>query len=54
MKHLQGKPHALPGNRQELKAYRARHFSYRMEGHVALITLNRPERKNPLDRKSVV
>ena len=48
MKHLQGKPHALPGNRQELKAYRARHFSYRMEGHVALITLNRPERKNPL------
>ena len=48
MKHLQGKPHALPGNRQELKAYRARHFSYRMESNVALITLNRPERKNPL------
>ena len=48
MKHLAGKPHELPGNRRELKAYVARHFSYRMEGSVALITLNRPERKNPL------
>ena len=48
MKHLPGKPHELPGNRQELKGYPARHFSYRMEGGVALITLNRPERKNPL------
>jgi enoyl-CoA hydratase/carnithine racemase len=48
MKHLAGKPHQLPGNRQELKAYQARHFSYRMEGSVALVTLNRPERKNPL------
>ena len=48
MKHLSGKPHELPGNRQEFKAYQARHFSYRMEGCVALITLNRPERKNPL------
>jgi enoyl-CoA hydratase/carnithine racemase len=48
MKHLAGKPHQLPGNRQNLRAYQARHFSYRMEGSVALITLNRPERKNPL------
>jgi len=48
MKHLAGQPHQLPGNRQELKAYQARHFSYRTEGSVALITLNRPERKNPL------
>ena len=48
MKHLAGKPHELPGNRRELKTYEARHFSYGMEGSVALITLNRPERKNPL------
>jgi len=48
MKHLPGQPHHLPGNRQELKSYQARHFSYRMEGSVALVSLNRPERKNPL------
>jgi len=48
MKHLTGKPHELPGNRQELKSYEARHFSFRMEGSVALVSLNRPERKNPL------
>jgi enoyl-CoA hydratase/carnithine racemase len=48
MKHLTGKAHQLPGNRQTLQSYRARHFSYRMEGSVALVSLNRPERKNPL------
>ncbi|MDP2826159.1 MAG: enoyl-CoA hydratase family protein [Sulfuritalea sp.] len=48
MKHLAGKPHQLPGNRQSFQAYQARHFSYRMEGAVALVSLNRPERKNPL------
>jgi enoyl-CoA hydratase/carnithine racemase len=48
MKHLPGQPHQLPGNRQELKSYQARHFSYRTDGSVALVTLNRPERKNPL------
>jgi len=48
MKHLAGKPHELPGNRQTLQAYQARHFSYRTEGTVALVSLNRPQRKNPL------
>ena len=48
MKHLAGKPHELPGNRQSLEAYQALHFSYRTEGAVAVISLNRPERKNPL------
>ena len=48
MKHLPGKPHELPGNRQHLQAYQARHFSYRVEGTVAVLSLNRPERKNPL------
>jgi enoyl-CoA hydratase/carnithine racemase len=48
MKHLAGNPHELPGNRIKLQAYQARHFSYRMEGAVAVVSLNRPERKNPL------
>ena len=48
MKHLPGKPHELPGNRQNFQAYQARHFSYRVEGTVAVVSLNRPERKNPL------
>jgi len=48
MKHLPGKPHQLPGNRQSFQAYQARHFAYRVEGTVAVVSLNRPERKNPL------
>jgi enoyl-CoA hydratase/carnithine racemase len=52
MKHLTGTPHELPGNRQELNSYQARYFSYRMEGSVALVSLNRPERKNPLTFES--
>lgn len=52
MRHLAGKPHELPGNRQSLLAYQARHFSYRAEGKVAVISLNRPERKNPLTFES--
>ena len=52
MKHLTGTPHELPGNRQELNSYQARYFSYRMEGGVALVSLNRPERKNPLTFES--
>lgn len=48
MKHLPGKPHELPGNRQSFQSYQARHFSYRVEGTVAVVSLNRPERKNPL------
>jgi enoyl-CoA hydratase/carnithine racemase len=34
--------------RIELAGYRATHFDYRVSGKVATITLNRPERKNPL------
>jgi enoyl-CoA hydratase/carnithine racemase len=48
MKHLAGNPHELPGNRNKLRSYQAQHFSYRTEGAVAVISLNRPERKNPL------
>jgi enoyl-CoA hydratase/carnithine racemase len=35
-------------NRTELAGYQARHFLYAVAGRVATITLNRPERKNPL------
>ncbi|MGZ3180913.1 MAG: enoyl-CoA hydratase family protein [Telluria sp.] len=48
MRYLQGAPHALPGNRQALAGYQARHFLYEAADGVATITLNRPDRKNPL------
>ena len=35
-------------NRTELAGYQARHFLYEVADRVATITLNRPERKNPL------
>ncbi len=34
--------------RIELAGYQAQHFDYAVDGKVATITLNRPERKNPL------
>lgn len=46
--HLPGKPHELPGNRTLLAGYKAQQFLYEATGAVATITLNRPERKNPL------
>src|ERR1700752_2532766 len=48
MRYLTGEPHQLPGNRTLLAGYEGRHFKYEVEGKVATITLNRPERKNPL------
>jgi enoyl-CoA hydratase/carnithine racemase len=32
----------------QMQNYQARHFSWETRGQVAIITLNRPERKNPL------
>ncbi|SNT16010.1 Enoyl-CoA hydratase [Noviherbaspirillum humi] len=52
MRYLQGLPHQLPGNRQQLAAYQARHFRFEMESGVATVTLDRPERKNPLTFES--
>lgn len=48
MKYLPGQPQDLPGNNESLNSYDARYFSYAVERGVATITLNRPERKNPL------
>lgn len=47
-RHLPGEPHNLPGNRNHIAGYKARHFLYETAGTVATITINRPERKNPL------
>jgi enoyl-CoA hydratase/carnithine racemase len=41
-------PALLAGNRRPLAGYRAQHFLWSVEGGVGTITLNRPERKNPL------
>lgn len=41
-------PALAAGNRQQLAGYRATHFRWEAAGGVATVTLNRPERKNPL------
>ena len=48
MRHLPGKPHQLPASRATLAGYQAAHFRFAVDGAVATLTLNRPERKNPL------
>ena len=42
----------LAGNYRPLKDYEAQHFLWQVENSVATITLNRPERKNPLTFES--
>ena len=41
-------PALLAGNRQALAGYCAAHFEWQVAAGVATLTLNRPERKNPL------
>ena len=41
-------PALLAGKRQTLAGYPAAHFQWQVTGGVATLTLNRPERKNPL------
>jgi enoyl-CoA hydratase/carnithine racemase len=48
MKYLQGQPQDLPGNRARLADYQGRHFLFSVDNGVATLTLDRPERKNPL------
>lgn len=48
MRDLSGEPRYLPAQRRALANYQSRHFKYEAVGTVATITLNRPERKNPL------
>ncbi|QDQ80332.1 enoyl-CoA hydratase family protein [Paraburkholderia megapolitana] len=42
----------LAGNRTTLTGYAAQHFGWRVVDGVATVTLNRPERKNPLTFES--
>ena len=48
MRYLSGESHQFPAARKELGNYQAKHFLYQAEGKLATITLNRPDRKNPL------
>jgi enoyl-CoA hydratase/carnithine racemase len=52
MRYLTGQAQQLPGNRSVLAAYRATHFGFAVQDGVATLTLNRPERKNPLTFES--
>ncbi len=54
MRYRPGEPHQLPIASNPLAGYRARHFLYEVKGKTASITLNRPERKNPLTFDSYV
>ncbi|WP_423599279.1 enoyl-CoA hydratase family protein [Roseateles sp. MS654] len=44
--------HLITGNRRSLEGFSPAHFGWRQEGAVGVITLNRPERKNPLTFES--
>ena len=48
MRYLPGQAQQLPGNRRSLAQYQASHFRFEVDAGVATLTLNRPERKNPL------
>jgi enoyl-CoA hydratase/carnithine racemase len=48
MRYLPGQAQQLPGNRNALAQYQAKHFRFEVDRGVATMTLNRPERKNPL------
>ncbi|MBV8633578.1 MAG: enoyl-CoA hydratase family protein [Burkholderiaceae bacterium] len=52
MSYLPGQPQQLPGNRASFANYRAEHFGFAVHEGVATLTLNRPERKNPLTFES--
>ena len=45
-------PGLLAGNRRAVAGYAATHFRWEVQAAVATITLNRPERKNPLTFES--
>ena len=45
-------PALSAGNRKTLAGYAASHFLWQVAGGVATVTLNRPERKNPLTFES--
>ena len=50
--YLPGKADQLPGNHLSFASYQAKHVGFELRNKVATITLNRPERKNPLTFES--
>jgi enoyl-CoA hydratase/carnithine racemase len=48
MKHYIGQSNPMRAQFDALAGYQARHFAYAFDAGVATLTLNRPERKNPL------
>ena len=52
MKHYIGPANPMHSQFDALAAYQARHFAYAIDDGVATLTLNRPERKNPLTFES--
>ena len=52
MKHYIGPANPMQAQFDTLAAYQAQHFAYAFEQGVATLTLNRPERKNPLTFES--
>ncbi len=48
MRYRSGEPHNLPGTRTKLADYQAREFLFEASNKIATVTLNRPDRKNPL------
>ncbi len=48
MNYLRGQADQLPGNHAALAQYQARHIGFQVLDQVAVITLNRPDKKNPL------
>jgi hypothetical protein len=48
MKHFIGPTNPMRAQFEPRAAYHARHFAWSFEGGVGTLTLNRPERKNPL------
>jgi enoyl-CoA hydratase/carnithine racemase len=53
-RYLPGERHNLPVKRIALKGHAARHFKFEVKDTTAVITLDRPERKNPLTFESYV
>ena len=52
MKHYIGPANPMHSQFDAMAAYQAQHFAYAFERGVATLTLNRPERKNPLTFES--
>jgi len=52
MNYLSGQADQLPGNHVTLAQYQARHIGFQVQDQVATITLNRPDKKNPLTFES--